>query len=712
MSIPQTNWQQKVYSRFRGVDFSTDATNIDETRASDALNMIADEAGFPTKRVGWRILARMAGGRVNGLHYLPMLQGFGYIFAHVGTHLYAFPIIRRLRNVLPDALHGDEEYTSSFRPTAAHIIWMRAYIAGTAQVSEDWQVNNADEDDDGTVSNNDLALLTKAMSFTHDAEGTYQDTGRTMKNAPSASFECEGCLYILDGENYIKITRTKQTIENVTFYNAFTIENVVGTIPTTGTNGYYKYEELDDGTLDAGTWQDCTPYDEANYLQSKQINTMAGDGSHKEFWLTSLAASINKVEIMNSSGTWVTTTAYSTAVDGTRTKITFTSAPAIHPDGAGLDNIRVTFTPTATLDPTKITHCTIATRYGFFNNNRVFFSGNPDYPNMDFMSGIDDPAYFPENGFTKVGSEYTRIRGYLHYGDILAIVKEQDNFEPEIYIRSSEEQADSSVLFPVQQGVTGVGAASARAFATLRDDPLFYAPDGVYAIAGTDASQQRTVQNRSFFVDARLRTERGEPIAVVWGDRYVLCFPQSGHCYIADAKQTVYNSNYSFIYEWYYWENIPACRFLEIDGALFFGTIDGRLCRFNDDIDTLDRFSDGMEKVNGEWTEGNAIPAYWMTKKDSLTSLSQTKSLSRKGCAVMVKPYERSSLILTAESDRTLVNKTVDLVDNEITTTVFPFEKSLKRFTTLRLKFENNTLDEGFGLYGVQLRFVNDRYVK
>ena len=59
-------------------------------------------------------------------------------------------------------------------------------------------------------------------------------------------------------------------------------------------------------------------------------------------------------------------------------------------------------------------------------------TGNPDFPNEDWMSDVDDPTYFPENGFTKVGSEYTKIKGYLHYGDILAIVKEQDNMQPEM----------------------------------------------------------------------------------------------------------------------------------------------------------------------------------------------------------------------------------------------------------------------------------------
>lgn|GEM_PF-343604 len=707
MSIA-TNWQSKIYSRFRGVDFSTDATNIDESRASDMLNMIADEAGFPSKRVGWRILTDANSGRINGLHYLSLLQGYGILFIHAGTKLYAYPMIRKLRNVLADGTHGDIEYSTNFKPTNDHITWVTNYMAGTATVTHQWQVENADEDEDGAVTLNDLYLLILAKTQTSDEIPTLVDTSQTLVNGPSVSFECGGDLYLMDGSSYLKIERKKTAIDGKTFYNSYTISAVTGKIPTTGTHGYYYYEDENS----PGEWTDCTPYEEANYLSTQQINEFAGDNNHKAFYLTTLADTIDKVELY-ASGTWTETTAYTVTSTALKTKITFTTKPPIHEDGAGYDNIRVTFTPSTQLDPNKIKHCTIATRFGFFNNNRIFVTGNPDFPNEDWMSDVDDPTYFPENGFTKVGSEYTKIKGYLHYGDILAIVKEQDNMQPEIFIRSSEEQSDASVLYPVQQGIKGVGAASSKAFASLRDDPLFYNKNGVYAISGTDASQQRTVQNRSVFVDAKIKQERGEPVATVWNDRYILCFPTSGHCYVADASQIAGAADSNFVYEWYYWENVFATVFLELDGDLFFGTAEGKLCKFNSDMTDLKRFSDGMTLVSGAWTGGDPIRAYWRTKQDALNSLAMKKSMSRKGCAVMVKPYDRSSVLVTAEGDSgVFVNATVDIADNEITTTLFPFEKSLKRFNTLRLTLENDKIYEGFGIYGIQIVYVPDRYVK
>lgn len=45
---------RKSYKRFRGVDYSTDETQIDDRRSPRAVNVIADEGGAPERRWGWR----------------------------------------------------------------------------------------------------------------------------------------------------------------------------------------------------------------------------------------------------------------------------------------------------------------------------------------------------------------------------------------------------------------------------------------------------------------------------------------------------------------------------------------------------------------------------------------------------------------------------------------------------------------------------------
>lgn len=72
------------------------------------------------------------------------------------------------------------------------------------------------------------------------------------------------------------------------------------------------------------------------------------------------------------------------------------------------------------------------------------------------------------------------------------------------------------------------------------------------------------------------------------------------HCYVADSRQMT-----DGIPEWYYWENIPAQCFLpdaDTGGYLWFGTKDGRVCRFCH-TDDAHAYSD----------DGAAIAAHWAT---------------------------------------------------------------------------------------------------
>ena len=647
---------QKSYAYFRGCDFTTEPPEIDDSRSPDSLNMLADDAGFPSKRVGWRVLAALD-GKINGLHYAHFSGTDPVILVHHGTKLTAYKI------------------------------------------------------SDGTTT----AVMASGMA-----------------NARSSSFMHKGKLYILDGTNYQRFWYASG------FQHEDAASASVAKIPTTGRGGHYEAKDDGQGNI-TYTWYACSLYEEPNLLTSSQINLMAGDGVNTAFWLTEHGVTVTKVEIY-SGGTWTATTAYTKTEDSAKakSKIAFSSAPPAHPDGAGIDNIRVTFTSTEhPADASAIKKCNICTPFGYFNDNRIFIAGNPDHKNRDYACGVDDPTYWEINQWTDIGSDHTAIMGYLHYGDILAIIKEDDNQDAEIYIRSAVVQSDNSVLFPVQQGIKGVGAISRGCFASLRDDALFYAREGVFAVAGTDASQMRTVQNRSFFVDNRMREEQHKEnaVAVAWNNRYLICFPDSGHCYVADARmQSAFNE--SFVYEWFYWDNIPASMFLEFDGNLFFGTADGNLCRFNSDMRSMVRYSDELVRVPGAdptnehaaWKGGKRIKAKWTTKADTFGTIARVKTLTKRGCTVMLKPYARSSvkIMVTTHNvkDRELnevemnVWDFADLDFNRIdfnamaTPQVVPIGKKVKKFQQLQIVLESDGVEECFGIYGIQVQYTVNNYIK
>ena len=70
MAIPEVKSYTKTYDAFRGVDFSTDPTQVADARSPYAVNLVSDLAGFPEKRLGWRTLATLVDERINGLFYV------------------------------------------------------------------------------------------------------------------------------------------------------------------------------------------------------------------------------------------------------------------------------------------------------------------------------------------------------------------------------------------------------------------------------------------------------------------------------------------------------------------------------------------------------------------------------------------------------------------------------------------------------------------
>ena len=86
--IPDSPKKYKTeYSSFKGVDLSSNPTQVDSARgASGTVNLISDSGGFPEKRKGWRVLLNVE-KPVNGL-YRGIIKGKEYFLVHGGTRLY------------------------------------------------------------------------------------------------------------------------------------------------------------------------------------------------------------------------------------------------------------------------------------------------------------------------------------------------------------------------------------------------------------------------------------------------------------------------------------------------------------------------------------------------------------------------------------------------------------------------------------------------
>jgi hypothetical protein len=151
---------------------------------------------------------------------------------------------------------------------------------------------------------------------------------------------------------------------------------------------------------------------------------------------------------------------------------------------------------------------------------------------------------------------------------------------------------------------------------------------------------------------------------------------------------------------------------------LYFGTADGRICKFNTDKDKMDRYND----------DGQAIVASWSTTNDDDNAPHLYKSMTKKGCLVTLKPYARSSGTIYVSKDgnprQMLRRGLMDILDwddidferftfntNDSPQDIF-FKKKVKKYKRLQIIVENNGVNEGFGILQIVKTFTVGNYAK
>lgn len=526
---------------------------------------------------------------------------------------------------------------------------------------------------------------------------TFTEIKTGVKNTKSTAFFMNKKLYILTGDDYL-------------VYDGNTISAV-------DTSAYVPTILISRNPTGGGTL-----FEAVNLLGSKRKESFLGNTTDKIYQLSANdLASVDKVEVTNSNGdidTLVVNTDYT--VDTTTGKVTFTSAHDVIV--AGQDNVFITYSKTVTGYANRIKKCTISTLYGMGGSNRVFVAGNPDYKAQDWYSEIFDPAYFPDLNYAVVGADETAIMGYQKIGRYLMIIKEDNQQDSTIFQRWGTMSDNGIVTFSIEQGIAGTGAISKYCFASLIDEPLFFSKRGIMATTSSNVLLERSVRNRSYYIDAKLINEPNldKAVACEWNGYYVLAI--NSRAYVMDSRNKSYKdeSGSDFIYECYHWDNIPANCFLSVGTELYFGTADGKVCKFNTDIEGLERYND----------DDVSVACYWSTKNDDDGASYLYKTMQKKGCAVTIKPYLRSSakvgVIVDGDPEKLILlqNRTLDVFDfTNIDFERFTFntnfnpqdiyiKKKIKKYKRLQIIIANDTLSEGFGIFQIVKTFTVGNYAK
>lgn len=507
-----------------------------------------------------------------------------------------------------------------------------------------------------------------------------------INNDYSSGFVMKGIFYFLDGKRFMMYDG-KDTVPVDTV--PYIPTTVIGRKPS---GGGERFES-------------------ENLLTQQRKNSFTADGTSKEYKLDSTNIGSQKVECVISGVKKTEGTDFT--VNRTKGSVTFNTAPA---NDYGADSVQITFYSSSQTAKDDINKCTICSVFGAGNATTVFLSGNKNKPNADWHSGTYNPTYFPKSGYSLIGSDSSAIMGYLRQFDTQIIIKSPGSQDATQYLRTCEYDEDTGVgYFPVQQGADGIGACAKKSFAVLEDTPLFLSDMGVYASVGNDITLVRTMSHRSKAVDKKLLKEANleKACGCEYMGRYYLAV--NSHCYVADSRQLYTDADGNKSYEWYYWDNIPAICFIEIDSKLYFGTEDGYIYRFCNDSER-DAYSDN----------GAAIKAYWKTPMLDMDVSSQYKNIRR--VTVLTLPYARSSVCMLYNSDREwekeVLRENVDMFSWEkLDFSRFSFRtipapiplcsnRKLKKTSVFQVVVKNEEADEPFGFLSLEIDYMTGGRIK
>ena len=162
-------------------------------------------------------------------------------------------------------------------------------------------------------------------------------------------------------------------------YDGETIQDVVGYVPTT--------------SISRKPSGGGTKYEDVNMLSDYRKNSFLADGGSFSFYLDTMNIDDDFVPVVKYNGELVAESEYE--VDYAEGKITFLYTAPDAPLTTGQDNIEIEFKK-AVVDENgvkkyeqAILGCTLLQVF----DNRVFFSGNDEHPNMVWHSSLNDPSY-------------------------------------------------------------------------------------------------------------------------------------------------------------------------------------------------------------------------------------------------------------------------------------------------------------------------------
>ena len=466
-----------------------------------------------------------------------------------------------------------------------------------------------------------------------------------MNPRKSQFFVFNNILFIKDGINYLE-------------YNGTTCTEVAGYIPTTSI-----------GRSPGGGGK---VYQDVNLLTGWRKNGFVADGTSKVYCLD--AENIDNETLVVKVNDEVKTQGTDFTVNTTRGEVTFVIAPPA-PDTDGQDNVYITYRKIIPGHSDRIKKCTMLEVF----DNRVFFAGNQDYPNVLFHSSLENPRYISDLDYYNEGMDLAPIKALIAGNNALWVIKEPSQSNNTVFYHIPTTDSEYGQIYPNSHSNIATGCIATGI--NFNDDIIFFSNSGMESITG-DVTTEQLLSHKSTMVDSRLisQTNYENMILEEW-EGYLLVFIDK-KVFLADSRGIFTNVNHNE-YEWFYWEldKTVTCTRVK-NGVLYIGTADG--------IYTLTK------------TDGD-LEAYWTTPFDEFNYPQMQKITNKRGC---VADMEGDKIKIYVKTD----NKPFQEIKEYINTKGYVVPRiKRKKWKGIQIKFSSV---KPFSLYSCTLESYIGSYVK
>ena len=466
-----------------------------------------------------------------------------------------------------------------------------------------------------------------------------------LEEAPGNGFVYESNFYFKDKGHYLQ-------------YDGESIQDVAGYVPTT--------------TIARKPIGGGTKYEDVNMLSDYRKNSFLSDGGSFEYYLdvTNIDEDFVPEVIYNDEP--VSTDAYE--VNYEEGYIKFLNEAPDAPLTDGQDNVIIKFKKHRPGYRENVLNCTLLQIF----DNRVFFSGNKDFPNYVWHCSLDDPSYVSDLDYYKEGLDTAAVRGLVAGNNALWVFREPSSTNTTVFYHTPTLDEEYGKIYPSVHSSISTGCVGKAI--NFNDDIVFFSERGMEGISG-DVTTEQAVAHRSSLVDRKLIAEEGyrEMLLEEW-EGYLLVFI-GNKVYLADSRTAFTNENH-IEYDWFYWEleKDVTCTCVQ-DGILYLGT------------------EDGIYTLNDNEAD---VESYWVTPKDKCKYPHKQKTTNKRGC-VAEAIGDISVYVKTEDTGFELIGTYENVTD------YFVSRIKRKKFKDIQLKFYST---KRFSLETVTLEVFIGGYIK